>query len=347
MNYLVSIIIPVYKVEAYIERCVASIMRQTFHEAPIECFLVDDCSPDNSIALAQDMINSYHGNIDFKILRNDKNSGVAATRNNGLNHATGKYIFFLDSDDDLKENCMQVLLEAAAEHPDADMIMANNFYKKQNKPYINYTGPAVMNTDQLLKAFYWEKIPIVVWNSLIKRELIVKNNLSFRPGLMHEDNLWAMKLYPCVKKFVYVPQITLIYEDTPASFMNDVALQAPKILPHEIVIMEEFLNSFNESHAVGYTIYITSFLIRMLDVSKLCNEDLRNKVKKLRGRLIKHSLKHGRLVLACFELWTYAPLNKLFKYRFFRHHFEKVKKATYAIASLFNPIHAIFNKTHQ
>ena len=347
MNYLVSIIIPVYKVEAYIERCVASIMRQTFHEAPIECILVDDCSPDNSIAIAQHLIDIYRGNIDFKIIKNDRNSGLSVTRNNGMEHATGKYIFFLDSDDDLTEDCMRILLGVVAEHPDVEMVMGNNFYKKRNKPYIDYNEQKVLNNDQLLRAYYQEKIPPIACNSLVLRELIVTNNLSFRPGLIHEDNLWSSKLYPCINKFVYVPQITMIYENNPSSIMNDVALQAPKILPHEIVIMEEFLNSFIESHAVGYTIYITSFLIRMLDVSKLCNEDLRNKVKKLRCRLIKHSLKHGRLVLACFELWTYDPLNKLFKYRFFRHHFEKVKKATYAIASLFNPIHAIFNKTHQ
>ena len=97
MKYLVSIIIPVYKVEAYIERCLTSVMHQTYQDSAIECVLVDDCSPDKSISLAQDMISRYHGNIDFTIIRNDKNRGLSVSRNNGIEHATGKYLFFLDS----------------------------------------------------------------------------------------------------------------------------------------------------------------------------------------------------------------------------------------------------------
>ena len=339
MNYLVSIIIPVYKVEAYIERCVASIMRQTFHEAPIECILVDDCSPDNSIAIAQHLIDIYRGNIDFKIIKNDRNSGLSVTRNNGMEHATGKYIFFLDSDDDLTEDCMRILLGVVAEHPDVEMVMGNNFYKKRNKPYIDYNEQKVLNNDQLLRAYYQEKIPPIACNSLVFRELIVTNNLSFRPGLIHEDNLWSSKLYPCINKFVYVPQITMIYENNPSSIMNSVALQAAKELPHLIIIMKEFLSSFNEAHAVDYTIYTASFLLRMLDASRVCDKEMRGKVKELRNQLFMHSLKHGRVILASFELWMYNPLNLLFRFKFFRHNFHYIKKATSTVASLFNPLH--------
>ena len=94
MKYLVSIIIPVYKVEAYIERCLTSVMHQNYQDSAIECILVDDDSPDKSIYLAQDMISRYHGSIDFKIIRNDKNRGLSVARNNGIEHATGKYLFF-------------------------------------------------------------------------------------------------------------------------------------------------------------------------------------------------------------------------------------------------------------
>ena len=132
MNYIVSIIIPVYKVEAYIERCLLSVMRQTYHDSAFECILVDDCSPDNSILIAQKLINGYHGIIDFKIIRNDKNRGLSVARNRGMEQVSGKYLFFLDSDDYLREDCLQVMLEIAAVHPDAEMIMGNCLYKRIN-----------------------------------------------------------------------------------------------------------------------------------------------------------------------------------------------------------------------
>ena len=339
MSYLVSINVPVYQVEDYIERCVTSVMHQTYNDSSIECILVDDCTPDKSIAVAQRLIDGYHGNIDFKIIRNEKNSGVAVARNNGMKHATGKYIFFLDADDVLKDDCLQVLFGALTEHPDAEMIMGNNFHEKRNKPYIDYQGPSFLNNDQLLKAFYQEKIPPVVWNSLILRDVIVRNNLSFRPGRFFEDNLWSLKLYPCVNKFVYVPQITLIYEDNPSSFMNSVALQAAKIIPHEIANMKEYLSSFDYVRTVDYTIFVTSSMLKMLDISSLCEKDLREKVKALRSQLLKNSLKHGRLILVFYELWMYNPLNKLLRFHFFRQNFHYIKKATYTVASLFNPLH--------
>lgn len=341
MNYLVSIIIPVYKVEAYIERCLASVMHQTYQDSTIECILVDDCSPDKSVDIAKGMVNEYRGNVDFVIIRNDENCGLSVARNNGINHATGKYIFFLDSDDYLKEDCLQIMLETIALHPDADMVMGNSHDNRINSPFINYSGKedyCILDNNQLLKKFYFEEIPPMAWNSLISHELIIDNQLSFKPNLIHEDNLWASKLFPLVNKFIFIPRITLIYEDNPSSIMNSIDIA--KDLENRIVIMDELLKSFNKSHYVDYTLFLCISLLRMLDMSKYCGEGLREKVKKQRDQLMKHSLQHGRIVLAVFELLMYNPMSQLFRFKLLRYNIDKLQRKTYTIASFFNFLHS-------
>jgi glycosyltransferase involved in cell wall biosynthesis len=340
MNYIVSIIIPVYKVEAYIERCLLSVMHQTYHDSAFECILVDDCSPDNSISIAQNLINGYHGIIDFKIIRNDKNRGLSVARNNGMKHATGKYIFFLDSDDYLKEDCLQVMLGIAAIHPDAEMIMGNSLDKRLNMAFVDYSDKddyCILDNNQLLKGFYFEGIPPMAWNSLISRELVVNNQLSFKPNLIHEDNLWASKLFPLVSKFIFIPRITLIYEDNPSSITNSIG--TAKDLKHRVVIMDELLKAFDNSHFVAYALFLSISLLRMLDMSKCCSEDMREKVIQQRNQLMKHSLRHGRIVLVLFELLMYNPLSQLLRFRFVRYHIDMLKKQTYTIASFFNFLH--------
>ena len=84
----------------YIERCIMSVMNQTY-SGPIECILVDDCSPDDSIFKCQKLINNYLGNIEFKIIRHKENLGLSGARNTGTKISCGEYLFYLDSDDEI------------------------------------------------------------------------------------------------------------------------------------------------------------------------------------------------------------------------------------------------------
>lgn len=89
----ISIIIPVYKVEKYIQRCLKSVIAQECDDFDIECILVDDCSNDISMVIAKDVIDHYHGQISFRIISNSENQGPSVSRNNGLINANGDYIF--------------------------------------------------------------------------------------------------------------------------------------------------------------------------------------------------------------------------------------------------------------
>ena len=102
----ISIIIPIYNVEPYIEDCLQSVMRQTYR-GMMECILVDDCGTDNSMKVAEQLIKIYNGPIDFKVLHHEHNRGLSAARNTGIDAACGDYVYFLDSDDWISDDCFE------------------------------------------------------------------------------------------------------------------------------------------------------------------------------------------------------------------------------------------------
>ena len=104
----ITIVVPVYNVEPYIEDCLKSVAEQTY-KGDIECIIVDDCTPDGSCAIIEHFINEYNGSIDFKLLHHTKNRGLSAARNTGIGAATGEYIYFLDSDDEITPECIELL----------------------------------------------------------------------------------------------------------------------------------------------------------------------------------------------------------------------------------------------
>ena len=102
----VSIIIPVYKVEKYITRCIQSIMNQSCKNIQIECIIIDDCTPDASIDIVNGVLSGYKGDVKFIILRHEKNSGLSAARNTGIKASTGRYLMFVDSDDYITDDAV-------------------------------------------------------------------------------------------------------------------------------------------------------------------------------------------------------------------------------------------------
>lgn len=115
----ITVVMPVYKVEKYVSECLDSIINQTFD--CFECIIIDDCSPDNSMRLIEEKLAGYKGNISFRIVRNERNEGVSAARNKGI-ELSRVVIFFIDSDDMLYENCLEKLWEETKRHPGIDLV---------------------------------------------------------------------------------------------------------------------------------------------------------------------------------------------------------------------------------
>ena len=123
MKDVVSIIIPVYQVSAYVERCLSSVMAQSYSQ--LECIIVNDATQDDSIAKCERLISDYSGPISFHIIHHECNQGLSAARNTGTKAATGDYIYYIDSDDDMTPDCIEKLVNAAQMHPDAEMVVGN------------------------------------------------------------------------------------------------------------------------------------------------------------------------------------------------------------------------------
>ena len=197
----ISIIIPVYNVEEYITECLQSVMRQTY-QGVIECILVDDCGTDNSIAVAEQLIAEYEtaksqvqdvrGRITFKILHHDHNRGLSAARNTGTDAATGDYIYYLDSDDYISDDCLEVLSEPLKERV-YDMVIGDiqTFGDKQGLQYLYEDRDEIIGNDNVFAAYADRFIYVMAWNKLCKLSFLREYNITFLEGQLHEDDLWT------------------------------------------------------------------------------------------------------------------------------------------------------------
>lgn len=193
---LISIIIPVYNVGQLIQRCLDSVVKQIDVDAQLECILIDDCSTDDSASIVQRYISDYKGKIIFVFLKQKSNQGQSAARNLGINKAKGDYIFFLDSDDWLDEDCISCMLACLNNYPDSEIVQCGGRASdgsctdwiditKKKVPY--YSNNPLWIKPVVLQRFL---LTTCVWGKLIKRDFIVENNLYFQEGLVLEDELW-------------------------------------------------------------------------------------------------------------------------------------------------------------
>ena len=141
----VSVIVPVYKVETFIERCIRSLMEQTLQD--VEFVIVDDCSPDNSISIAQAVIQDYPGRKEqVKLIRHNVNQGLPAARNSGLTVASGEYVFHCDSDDFVEPAMLEQLYRAAKDEK-ADIVWCDWMLSfGQNERYMKQPSYATPRT---------------------------------------------------------------------------------------------------------------------------------------------------------------------------------------------------------
>lgn len=196
-NICISIIIPVYNVEQYIVECLESVAAQTY-QGDIECIIVDDCGNDKSIDIANKYINAYEGPIKFKIYHRKENGGLSAARNSGLQIATGDYIYFLDSDDMIIPECLKLMSEMIKKHPNVNFVQGGILNQDEevifditNKNLPEYSNDKKWIMKQILSL---SSLPVSSWNKLIKREFLIKNNITFIEGIIHEDVPFAFEL---------------------------------------------------------------------------------------------------------------------------------------------------------
>lgn len=219
MEYRISVIIPIYNVEQYLEQCLDTVANQTVTEG-IECIIVDDCGSDNSLKIAERYVKQYQGNIKFHIIRHEQNKGLSGARNTGIAHANGEYLYFLDSDDEITPNCMELMYGLIEKYGKVDLVQGS-FYESQ-KEFMTlspYKFPEYSCDRKEIKTFLLQfKGDIVGAQSrLIRRDFLYEHNLMFKEGIIHEDNHWTFFLSKHVKDMAFCPVRTYFHRYNPTS----------------------------------------------------------------------------------------------------------------------------------
>ena len=192
---LISVIIPIYNVEEYLRECVDSVLNQTFSN--FEIILVDDGSTDSSGEICDEYVEK-----DERItVIHQKNGGLSVARNTGLSEASGKYVYFLDSDDYISENALATLIDIA-ENDKSDIVFfdavsfadTDDFTVKQNyirkNKYLTDNGYDVFASLTKSKEFH-SAVPLL----FINKEFLHNSSIKFIPGILYEDMVFTYQLF--------------------------------------------------------------------------------------------------------------------------------------------------------
>ena len=214
MSVRISIIIPVYKVEEYLDECVQSVVDQTFRD--VEIILVDDGSPDRCPQMCDEWAKRDER---IKVIH-QQNGGLSAARNSGVRVAQGEYLYFLDSDDYLVADAMERMLALADKHGGVDLLPA--LYQRDDHSMDHFTSdafPEFSDDQSEIKhaLLNFDRLPVTAANRLIRRELFIEHDLWFKEGIIHEDNYWTFFLAKHVKRMAYLPEKIYYYRITEGS----------------------------------------------------------------------------------------------------------------------------------
>lgn len=218
----VSVIVPIYNVEQYVKFCVDSILAQTFQD--FEIILVDDASPDNSYALCQKF---YGDNDKVKFIRHEKNQGLGASRNTGIKHAAGKYVYFVDSDDYILPDALEKLYNAA-EKNNAQVVHVSGWYELINGSKNLQIKREESSKEGLLENdvkyrldIYWK--PYIIrpnaWLCFCRRDFLEKNGFEFLP-ILSEDVPFGFALLCTAKRYYVLNEYFYVYRSRDGSIMQ-------------------------------------------------------------------------------------------------------------------------------
>lgn len=221
----ISIIIPVYNVADFIEKCIDSVTAQNYGN--IECIVVDDCGIDNSMELVEQKILDYSGPIQFIVISHSHNRGLSAARNTGTKVATGEYVYYLDSDDSITPDCIELLAGSAIENL-PDFVVGNYLANGEIHKYLPLRLPSglISTNEKILSAYVKGDWYMMAWNKLVRRNFIVKQQLYFMEGAIHEDNLWSFMLACTAETMAVVNKRTYNY------LIRDGSITSKKSMKH-------------------------------------------------------------------------------------------------------------------
>lgn len=284
---MISVIIPVYNVEEHFERCLDTIINQTYKD--LEIILVEDGSTDGSKEICK-----RYAERDSRIsVIYSKNQGPGAARNTGFQRAKGDYIYFMDADDEVEENLLSDNYEIARKK-DIDIIIFSyvRVMYKNNKPIgeekYTYKDIYLQSKDEI-KGIFWElydqKLVFNLWNKLYKREFLMNHQICFTNLRKGQDAVFNLTAFKYVKK-IYINN-TIYYKYHLYNSNNITSRYTPNILAVYIVLHHTFKELMQEwqlyEEAVAKRINLISFVhitVCVSNLTKVENNKLSIKEKK-------------------------------------------------------------------
>lgn len=265
----VSVIVPVYNVENYIEKCLNTLVNQTIQD--IEIIIVNDGSTDNSKNVIEKFIKKYPEKI---VYLEKENGGLSDARNYGLPYAKGEYIAFLDSDDYVELDMYERMYEVAKKE-NSDIVECDFIWEYPNKQKQDI-GKIYNGKHEML-----EKVRVVAWNKLIKRQILNDTQILFPKGYRYEDVEFTYKLIPYLNKVSFLKKPCIHYvqrENSISNSQNERTREIFNVLDNVINFYKEknFYDEYKEELEYVYTRYLLcSSLLRMV---KIKNKEVRNNI---------------------------------------------------------------------
>lgn len=246
----VSIIIPVYNVSDYIEDCMRSVMNQTYNN--IECILVDDASTDDSIAKCERMIAAYQGPIEFTVIHHETSQGPSAARNTGTSHATGEYVFYVDSDDELSDDCIEKLIKPMMNDGTIEMVMGNHVrcpkgceLTASDRITLTLSDEDFPSREAIRNRYFSEGLYHSIWNKLIKKEFLDQHHLRFKEGITWEDTLWFFFVVKYLNHLYTIHDVTYHYSKRPSSITTGM-IWWEELRNYWCIVYEEIVDHLTE-----------------------------------------------------------------------------------------------------
>lgn len=262
----ISVIIPVYGVEKYIERCACSLFEQTLDD--IEYIFVNDCTPDNSILLLKKVLEKYpNRQSQVRIINQPKNMGAAQARKDGILISTGDFIIQCDSDDWVDSNMYMDMLTCAYKN-DADLVICKKMYKsdgENNRIITNkvITDELMSNKEEMMSLLISGKMFVSLCNRLVKRDLFFDKRFIFPGCHMKEDVVISTQLAYLSKKSIYIEGPYYYYYNNNSSVCmlqsENAYLQRCEDVKNNIEILMKFLSNEKKINSFKSELNILKF----------------------------------------------------------------------------------------
>lgn len=240
-RFWLTVLVPMFKVEAYLDQCLHSIMSQA--DAGVEVVICDDCSPDQSAAVAQRYVDRYPGQV--RVIRHAQNRGISATRNSLLDAARGDYLWFVDSDDWLRPGAIAAVAQVVR-RSGPDLIGCN--YRKSGMVRSSFAGPhdrVLTDRDQIVGGICLSR-KMYAWVRIARRELWA-DGLRFPEGRVFEDAALIPRMALRARSYVHIKRPLIHYRVRAGSILAGVKTTGgPFDLPSHFDLAEA-LQGFTET----------------------------------------------------------------------------------------------------